>query len=82
VAIAKRLRSEPEFTGTAMVRFTSATTTNEQWLGFDHSSGTWQTWDDPRDYFPGEPSAVLAGLATDEPLPFDGFEEPVDTLDP
>lgn len=71
VAIAKRLRLEPELTGTAMVRFTSTATINEQWLGFDPSSGTWQTWDDPRDYFPGEPADVLAGVSTDEPLPFE-----------
>lgn len=47
-----------------MVRFTAADSGVEQWLGWEYRTASWQTWDDPRRYYAGDPSDVLdpAGL--------------------
>ena len=42
-----------------MLRFRDPTTGAEQWLGRDTPFDTWQTWDDPRRYYPGDPTDVL-----------------------
>jgi hypothetical protein len=80
VEVAATLRQEPQLRGTAMVRFASGSGESEQWIGWDRGSATWQTWDDPRAYFPGDPADVLAGINRDEPLPLrladdDNFSE-------
>lgn len=48
------------FEGIELVRFADQTTDAEQWIGWDSALGTWQSWDDPRRYYPGDPSDVLA----------------------
>lgn len=47
-----------------MVRFTAVDGGVEQWLGWEDRTASWQTWDDPRPYYAGDPSDVLdpAGL--------------------
>ena len=47
-----------------MVRFTAVDGGVEQWLGWEERTASWQTWDDPRPYYAGDPSDVLdpAGL--------------------
>lgn len=42
-----------------MLRFRDPATGAEQWLGRDTPFDTWQTWDDPRRYYPGDPADVL-----------------------
>jgi DNA-binding Xre family transcriptional regulator len=69
VEVAAMLRQEPQLRGAAMIRFASTAGPSEQWIGWDGGSATWQTWDDPRAYFPGDPADVLAGISGDEHLP-------------
>jgi hypothetical protein len=45
--------------GTDMVRLRDPATEAEQWLGRDTPFDDWQTWDDPRRYYPGDPTDVL-----------------------
>jgi hypothetical protein len=71
VEVAAQLGEEPELRGTTMIRFSSTRSPCEQWLGWDNVSATWQTWDDPREYFPGDADQVLAGPAVDATLPLD-----------
>jgi hypothetical protein len=42
-----------------MIRFRDPTTGAEQWLGRDTPFDAWQSWDDPRRYYPGDPADVL-----------------------
>jgi hypothetical protein len=42
-----------------MLRFRDPASGAEQWLGRDTPFDTWQTWDDPRRYYPGDPTDVL-----------------------
>jgi hypothetical protein len=42
-----------------MLRFRDPASGAEQWLGRDTPFDTWQTWDDPRRYYPGDPADVL-----------------------
>lgn len=62
-ALADRLdRSDP---GADMIRLVDPSTGAEQWIGRETPFEEWQTWDDPRRYYPGDPADVLdtAGLA-------------------
>ena len=45
--------------GADMVRLRDPATEAEQWLGRDTPFDHWQTWDDPRRYYPGDPTDVL-----------------------
>lgn len=45
--------------GADMVRLRDPATGAEQWLGRDTPFDDWQTWDDPRRYYPGDPTDVL-----------------------
>ncbi len=58
--------------GADMVRFRDPTTGVEQWIGRDTPFDDWQSWDDPRRYYPGDPADVLDDrLLVDHPeLPF------------
>lgn len=58
--------------GADMLRFTDPVTGTEQWLGRETPFDPWQSWDDPRTYYPGDPSDVLSNGpgALDEQLPF------------
>lgn len=66
--------------GSDMFRFTDPVTGADQWLGRDTALDPWQTWDDPRRYYPGDPADVL----DDHPLgraPTLSFDmRPVDEL--
>jgi hypothetical protein len=42
-----------------MLRFRDPATGAEQWLGRDTPFDAWQSWDDPRHYYPGDPTDVL-----------------------
>ncbi|MGQ0618287.1 MAG: helix-turn-helix domain-containing protein [Acidimicrobiia bacterium] len=42
-----------------LVRFVDPSTSAEQWIGWDSDVAAWQTWDDPRRYYPGNPVDVL-----------------------
>lgn len=61
---AQRLRMEAWPNPVDMVRFTAADGGAEQWLRWDARTTCWQTWDDPRTYYAGNPNDVLdtAGL--------------------
>lgn len=61
---AQRLRIEVWPTPVDMVRFSMDDGGAEQWLGWDARTTCWQTWDDPRSYYGGDPRDVLdpAGL--------------------
>ena len=71
VDLANRL--EATRPGADMFRFRDPGTDAEQWLGRDTPFDPWQTWDDPRLYYPGDPSDVLDERMVDltPPLPFD-----------
>jgi hypothetical protein len=58
--------------GADMLRFTDPVAGTEQWLGRETPFDPWQSWDDPRTYYPGDPSDVLSTGPgeLDEPLPF------------
>lgn len=58
--------------GADMLRFTDPVSGTEQWLGRETPFDPWQTWDDPRTYYPGDPSDVLSNGPgeLDEQLPF------------
>ena len=45
--------------GADMVRLRDPASEAEQWLGRDTPFDDWQTWDDPRRYYPGDPTDVL-----------------------
>lgn len=64
--VAQRLRDGAWPDAVDLVRFTAPDSGAEQWLGWDAAVRSWQTWDDPRRYFAGEPQEVLdtAGFAT------------------
>lgn len=57
--LADRLRSEPWLARTSLVRFVEPATGEEQWLGKVEPGVPWETWDDPRRYYPGSPCDVL-----------------------
>lgn len=56
-ALADRLDNQHR--GTDMFRFRDPDTGTEHWLGRDTPFDPWQTWDDPRSYYPGDPADVL-----------------------
>jgi hypothetical protein len=57
---AAQLRSGPgPMADTELVRFVEPETGAEQWLGWDGDADAWETWDDPRRYYPGNPADVL-----------------------
>lgn len=56
-ALADRL--DHQRPGTDMFRFRDSATGSEHWLGRDTPFDAWQTWDDPRSYYPGDPADVL-----------------------
>ena len=66
--------------GTDMFRFTDPGTEAEQWIGRDTPFDPWQTWDDPRRYYPGDPADVLDERMVDltPPLPFDSHSVEVE----
>lgn len=66
--------------GTDMFRFTDPSTEAEQWIGRDTPFDSWQTWDDPRRYYPGDPADVLnEGVVELTPtLPFDSHSVDVE----
>lgn len=70
VDLANRL--EAARPGADMLRFRDPATGAEQWLGRDTPFDPWQTWDDPRHYYPGDPSDLLDERMVDvtQPLPF------------
>ena len=45
--------------GADLVRFSDPATGAEQWLGRETPFDPWQTWDDPRTYYPGDPADIL-----------------------
>lgn len=58
--------------GMDMVRLRDPETHAEQWLGRETPFDDWQTWDDPRRYYPGDPADVLDERAIELPtLPFE-----------
>lgn len=57
---AESLRTQRQLADTELVRMDDPVTGAEQWLGWDTQSRSWQTWDDPRRYYPGDPADVLA----------------------
>ncbi len=71
---AEGLRTQPHLSDTDLVRMVDPSTGAEQWLGWDTDTKSWQTWDDPRRYYPGDPRDVLAtpGTQVDE-LRIDGL---------
>jgi hypothetical protein len=56
---AEQLRNQPRLCSIDLVRFTHPDTATEHWLGWDTEADSWQTWDDPRRDYPGDPSDVL-----------------------
>jgi hypothetical protein len=56
---AEQLRREPRLSSTDLVRFIHPDTATEHWLGWDAEADSWQTWDDPRRHYPGDPGDVL-----------------------
>jgi hypothetical protein len=66
VAVADALdRDRP---GAELICFTDPTTGAEQWLGRETPFDPWQTWDDPRTYYPGDPSDVLDDIFEINPV--------------
>lgn len=63
-AAATELRNGAWPTPIDMVRFTAVGGGVEQWLGWEDRTASWQSWDDPRRYYAGDPRDVLdpAGL--------------------
>ncbi|MGH9186194.1 MAG: hypothetical protein ACRD0U_10340, partial [Acidimicrobiales bacterium] len=74
---ADQLRGREWMADVELIRFHDPGTGADQWLGWDTEVGSWQTWDDPRRYYPGDPGDVLdAGVfRTDE---LDGVESGAD----
>lgn len=68
--------------GADMVRFRDPDTGFEQWIGRETPFDAWQTWDDPRLYYPGDPADVLDDhrFADHPELPFapEPLGDPVD----
>lgn len=66
-------RLDRERPGTDMFRFTDLATGAEQWIGRETPFDLWQSWDDPRRYYPGDPAEVLDDRAVDlaPTLPFE-----------
>lgn len=67
--------------GADLIRLADPSTGAEQWLGRETPFDSWQTWDDPCRYYPGDPADVLehAGLdelpaTTEFPLPGGGTD--------
>lgn len=58
-----------------LIRLIDPATGAEQWLGRETPFDPWQTWDDPRGYYPGDPSHVLdtVGFADSTALNVDRF---------
>lgn len=71
--VAAVVTGAPATSGADLVRFTEPTTGAEWWLGRDatggpaDTEGTWQTWDDPREHYPGDPGDVLDHCGFPEP---------------
>jgi hypothetical protein len=59
VDAASRIRDQSWLADTELVRFTDPGTGTDHWLGWDADAGAWQTWDDPRRYYPNDPNDVL-----------------------
>jgi hypothetical protein len=57
--IAATLRARGDAPDAELVRFVDRATGAEQWLGWDPAAGQWQSWDDPRRYYPGDSTDVL-----------------------
>lgn len=68
--------------GADMVRFRDPSTGIEQWVGRETPFDDWQSWDDPRRYYPGDPADVLDDRSiTDQPqIPFEA--QPAEINDP
>lgn len=62
--------------GADMVRFRDPATGVEQWIGRETPFDVWESWDDPRTSYPGDPADVLddRSVADHPELP---FESPV-----
>jgi hypothetical protein len=87
VAVAGELGLHPATGRAVLVRFTDAATGNEAWLGriegvdpAGRARCEWETWDDPRAYWPGDPNVVLDPGGFDDPamqlrLPLEGHED-------
>lgn len=65
-AAAQQLRDTSQALDVDLVRFVDPGSGDETWLGWDPEVASWQTWDDPRRYYPGDPADVLdpAGFDT------------------
>ena len=59
------LRTQPSLSDTDLVRMVDPSTGAQQWLGWDTDAKSWQTWDDPRRYYPGDPADVLSTVDTE-----------------
>ncbi|MDP9418630.1 MAG: hypothetical protein M3P53_00425 [Actinomycetota bacterium] len=87
VEVARRLRHGAWPSAVDMVRFTLPDSGVEQWLGWEAETQSWQTWDDPRRHYGGDPHDVLdpggfadARRSTDPQLRLE--ETLVDSTDP
>ncbi len=58
-SLASALQERQGVEGVDLLRFVDQRTGAEQWLGWDPSVEQWQSWDDPRRYYPGDPTDVL-----------------------
>jgi DNA-binding Xre family transcriptional regulator len=58
--VAAGLRTQPRLSEIDLVRMVDPSTGAAQWLGWDTDADSWQTWDDPRQYYPGDPADVLS----------------------
>jgi hypothetical protein len=65
---AESFRNLPWLPEVDLVRFVDGTG-RQEWLGRNPDAGTWETWDDPRTDYPGDPTDVL------DPA---GFTDPAD----
>jgi hypothetical protein len=74
---AEGLRTQPRLSDTDLVRMVDPSTGAEQWLGWDTDAKSWQTWDDPRRYYPGDPVDVLSTSETEvDQLRLDALTSP------
>lgn len=75
--VAEGLRTEPRLSDTDLVRMIDPSTGAEQWLGWDTDAKSWQTWDDPRRYYPADPADVLSTSETEiDQLRLDALTSP------
>jgi hypothetical protein len=42
---------------------------DQEWLGWNPDTGTWEAWDDPRADYPGDPTDVLDPAGFTDPAP-------------